>query len=152
MIAAIVVPRMYSNILVPTDGSDHAERGVEHGIDLAAEHDATLHVLFVVDEKVYGSTPALSSYEVALEQLAEDAEDLIGDIVEEAVEHDLETTAVVRRGVPHEEILAYTAANEVDAIVMGKRGAAGEPEEGAHHLGSVTDRVLRGSDVPVTPV
>jgi nucleotide-binding universal stress UspA family protein len=152
MIANDVVLPMYSNILVPTDGSEHAERGVEHGIDLAAEHDATLHVLFVVDEKVYGSTPALSSYEAALEQLAEDAEDLIGDIVEDAIEHGIDTTATVRRGVPHEEILAYTAGNEVDAIVMGKRGAAGAPDEGSHHLGSVTDRVLREADVPVTPV
>jgi len=143
---------MYSNILVPTDGSEHAERGVEHGMDLAAEHGATLHVLFVVDEKVYGSTPALSSYEASLEKLADEAEDLVGDIVEDAIEHGIETTTAVRRGVPHEEILEYVAANDIDAIAMGKRGASGEPTEGSHHLGSVTDRVLREADVPVTPV
>ncbi|WP_256300768.1 universal stress protein [Haloarchaeobius salinus] len=143
---------MYSSILVPTDGSEHAERGIEHGMDLAAEHGATLHVLFVVDENVYGSTPALSSYEAALERLADDAEDLVGDVVEDAIEHGIETTTAVRRGVPHQEILTYASENDIDAIVMGKRGASGEPGEGPHHLGSVTDRVLRGSEVPVTPV
>ncbi|WP_029601862.1 universal stress protein [Halococcus hamelinensis] len=140
---------MYSHILVPTDGSEHAYRGVERGLELAQEHDAHLHVLFVVDESVYGSTPALSSYEAFLENVADMAEDLVEDIVEDATEQGIDSTMSVLRGVPYKEILKYPELHEIDLIVMGKRGATGvEPP----HIGSVTDRVLREADIPVIPV
>ena len=140
---------MYRNILVPTDGSDHAERGVEHGLELAVEHDAQLHVLFVIDETVYGSTPALSSYELFMDEMADEAEEIAEDIIEDATERGIDATMSVLRGVPHETILQYVADNDVDLVVMGKRGATGvEPP----HVGSVTDRVLGSADVPVIPV
>lgn len=134
---------------MPTDGSDHAERGVDHAIDFADEHDATLHALFVVDENVYGETPALSSYEVALDRLAADAEDVVDDVADRAARHGLDTETAVRRGDPHEEIVDYAEEHDVDAIVMGKRGAAGD---GHSRIGSVTERVIQRADVPVTPV
>lgn len=140
---------VYENVLVPTDGSDNAERGIAHAIDLAAETGAHLHVLFVVDETVYGSDTGLSSYEAYIEKVADDAEDLVESVVEEATERGVESTTSVLRGTPHEEILDYAEAQSVDLIVMGKRGATGGT---VPHVGSVTDRVLRGATVPVMPV
>ena len=140
---------MYDKVLVPTDGSDHADRGVDYGMTLAAENDAQLHVLFVVDESVYGTTPALSSYEAFLEELEEQAEDLTEDAVEEATERGIDVTVSVRRGVPHDAICTYADAEGIDVIVMGKRGAGGVERP---HLGSVTNRVLRQAPVPVVPV
>src|SRR6056297_3084298 len=40
---------MYDHILVPTDGSDHAERAADHAALLAEAFDATVHLLTVVD-------------------------------------------------------------------------------------------------------
>jgi nucleotide-binding universal stress UspA family protein len=140
---------MYDNVLVPTDGSDHAARGVDYGMDLAASNGAQLHILFVVDESVYGATPALSSYEAFLEEVGDRAEAMTEDIVEEATERGLDTTVSVRRGVPHDSICRYAEQEDIDVIVMGKRGAAGVQ---APHIGSVTNRVLRQAPVPVIPV
>jgi nucleotide-binding universal stress UspA family protein len=140
---------MYQKSLVPTDGSEYAARGVEHGVDLAEEHGARLHVLFVVDETVYGSTPAFSSYEAYLDEIADEAEELVEDTVEDATERGIDSTTSVLRGVPHEAILEYADRREIDLIVMGKRGATGIR---APHMGSVTDRVLREAEVPVVPV
>jgi len=140
---------VYDNILVPTDGSDHAARGVDHALDLAAAHGARLHVLFVVDETVYGTTPAFSSYEAFLEDVAEEAEEMAEDVVETATERGIDATMSVRRGVPHAAICDYADDQDVDVIVMGKRGAAGVE---APHFGSVTNRVLREATVPVIPV
>jgi nucleotide-binding universal stress UspA family protein len=140
---------MYHDILVPTDGSEHAERGIERGLELAVDHDARLHVLLVVDESVYGSTPGFSSYEAYLEGVADDAEDVVEDVVEDATERGVDSTTSVRRGVPHETILEYVDENDVDLVVMGKRGAAGVESP---HIGSVTDRVLRECPVEVIPV
>ncbi len=139
---------MYENVLAPTDGSDNAARGIAHAVDLAAETDAHLHVLFVVDETVYGSSTGLSSYEAYLEKVADDAEDLVETVVEEATERGVESTTSVVRGTPHEEILDYADARDIDLIVMGKRGETG----GTTHVGSVTDRVLRRATMPVLPV
>ncbi|MDS0279526.1 universal stress protein [Halomicroarcula sp. S1AR25-4] len=140
---------MYENILVPTDGSDDAERGIEHAMDLAEDHGAHLHVLFVVDETVYGTTPAFSSYEAFLEEIADEAEDLVEDVVETATERGIESTTSVLRGLPHEVILEYADDHDIDLVVMGKRGAAGVE---APHMGSVTDRVIRAAAVPVVPI
>jgi len=140
---------MYENVLVPTDGSDHADRGVEHALDLAAAHGARLHVLFVVDETTHGTTPALSSYEAFLEDVSEQAEEIAEEVVEDATERGVDATMSVRRGVPHEVILRYADDEDIDIVVMGKRGATGVE---APHLGSVTNRVLRGASIPVMPV
>lgn len=140
---------MYRNVLVTTDGSDHAERGVEHALDLAERYDATVHVVYVVDERRHGSTPAMSSYEAALERVEEEGEEVAEDVVEEANERDLPVTMSILRGVPHEEILGYVDAHDVDLVVMGRRGAGGV---GRPHLGSVTDRVIREASIPVMPV
>ena len=40
---------MCAEILVPTDGSDASMAGVEQDVELAAEFDATVHFLHVVD-------------------------------------------------------------------------------------------------------
>ena len=40
---------MYDQLLFPTDGSDGAEAVTDDVLDIAAAHDATLHVLNVAD-------------------------------------------------------------------------------------------------------
>jgi len=46
---------MYDSILLPTDASAGMDRAIEHAIDAAAQYDATLHVLYVVDTDAYGT-------------------------------------------------------------------------------------------------
>lgn len=149
MLVEFVRADMYEKILVPTDGSENADRGIAHALDMAVEHDAEIHVLFVVDEGVYGGSPATSSYELALEKIADEAEDVAEEVAEEATERGIDSTTSIRRGKPADEILRYVEDHEVDVVVMGKRGA-GDP--GKFRLGSVTERVLSGTDVPVVPV
>jgi len=43
---------MYTDILLSTDGTVASEQAESHAIDLAAAHDANLHVLYVVDQEV----------------------------------------------------------------------------------------------------
>ncbi|RLM77757.1 universal stress protein, partial [Halobellus sp. Atlit-38R] len=44
---------MYSEILVPTDGSRAAERAIDHALNLAETYDARIHALYVVDTSIY---------------------------------------------------------------------------------------------------
>jgi len=55
----------------------------------------------------------------------------------------------IAQGVPVREILAYSAAHGIDLVVMGTRGRTGADRA---VLGSVAERVVRRSDVPVLTV
>ena len=58
---------MYSEILVPTDGSPASDAAIDHAIDLADRYDARLHALYVVDGAAYSSLEA--GAEVVVEAL-----------------------------------------------------------------------------------
>jgi nucleotide-binding universal stress UspA family protein len=44
-----IIEIMFEEILFPTDGSDGAAFAFDHVLDLAARHDATVHILNVAD-------------------------------------------------------------------------------------------------------
>lgn len=140
---------MYRNILIPTDGSTGAHRGVEHGLELAGEHDATVHALHVVDQRIYGETPALSSSELYLEELESRGEVILSELVAAATERDLEVVSTTRRGRPDEVISSYVDEHDVDLVVMGMHGTGGRDRP---DIGSVTERVLQHCRAPVIPV
>ena len=52
-------------------------------------------------------------------------------------------------GRPHWEIINYAEANQEDLIVMSTRGQSGPSR---WLMGSVSDRVVRGANVPVVMV
>lgn len=140
---------LYRNVLVPTDGSMGARRGMEHALDIAERYRATVHVLHVVDERSVGDTPALSSDELAFEKMEERGHEFMDEVATAADGRGLEAVCSCRRGRPDDEILAYVDRNEVDLIVMGMHGQAKSTRP---HLGSTTDRVMHASRVPVLAV
>ena len=134
---------MFENVLIPTDGSDPARKAMETGIDLAAEHDATVHGLYTVEP-----TYAAESGQVT-ETLQRKGERIVSDVAEAAEARGLAAVTEVWTGTPHEEILDYAAENDIDVIVMGTHGRTGL---GRYLLGSVTQKVVRLSEVPVLTV
>jgi nucleotide-binding universal stress UspA family protein len=143
---------MYDTVLFPTDGSKGSERAAESAVETAAAHGATLHVLHVVDEDVYKAYSGdeyvhdREGLESALEQEGRDAVD---DVADEAREAGVEVVTTVEHGTPHDDILTYADDHDVDIIIMGTKDRTGEYRQ---LLGSVTDRVVRTSSVPVTVV
>lgn len=138
---------MYQGILVPTDGSPEADPAVEHALDLAERYDATLHVLYVVDTN---ALPLDAHAQLIFEYLEEQGRQSEADIVDRAEERGVESVVgEVAEGSPHEAILEYVEDNDIDLVVMGTHGRRGIDR---YLLGSVTERVLRGADVPVLTV
>lgn len=140
---------MIESVLIPTDGSKGAERGVEHALEIAENYDATLHVLYTVDERTHGQTPALSSDEIYLEKKEEEGDEVIDEVVAEAGERDVETRTACVRGFPHETIVEYATGHDIDLVVMGVHGTRARRRPPA---GSVTERVIRDSSCQVLPV
>jgi len=135
---------MHDVILVATDGSEPAERAVEHAFELGTASDATVHVISIVDTKRYGE-PALSSAELVLDEFDDRAQSLLSEIAEQAEDHDIELVTECTHGEPHAEILAYADDVDADVLVLGRQGIS----QTGHHIGSVSDRVVDGSDRPV---
>lgn len=148
---------MYDTVLIPTDGSDPANRAAEHGFELAEQHDATVHLLFVVELPNQGLGSAYGGIEggfpihdkEVLPALEEQAESLTDDLAERADAFDLDARTAVRSGMAPEELLQYSDDHSADLIVMGTHGRRGVERV---LLGSVTERVIRTADVPVLVV
>ncbi|WP_254543149.1 universal stress protein [Halomarina pelagica] len=139
---------MFDHILVPTDGSDEAERAVDEAIALAAASDATIHALYVVDVRSY-STLSEESWMTVQEAVEDAGERAVERIETRAKGEGLRVTTTLEPGVPHSVILDYAERNDVDLIVMATHGRTGL---GHVLLGSVTEKVVRGSPVPVLTV
>lgn len=134
----------FEDILVPTDGSDCASAAADLAIALAAASDATLHVVNVVDLGVVWGDMDTGTVLEALEAAGQRALD---SVIERADAADVSTVeASVINGTPYRAIDTYAEENDADCIVMGTHGRTGLDR---YLLGSVTERVIRLSDVPV---
>ncbi|WP_049899118.1 universal stress protein [Halococcus agarilyticus] len=138
---------MYDRILVPTDGSPGADRVADHAAELAAIHDAELHAIYVVNTAGYAGLPA----DTAIEGLGTMLHDQGKAALDRAAERvgDVPFERVLVDGTPSAEIVEYAEGEECDLIVMGTHGRGGIDRL---LLGSVAERVVRTSSVPVLTV
>lgn len=140
---------MYDTLLVPTDGSEHARRATEHALSVARAFDATVHLVTVVDiESEAGLFSAGGVSDEFIERHKDQARETVADLEALAEPGDDVRTAVVE-GKISEEILNYADENDADLVFMGTHGRTGLNR---YVTGSVTERVVRLSDVPVFTV
>jgi nucleotide-binding universal stress UspA family protein len=140
---------MYDDILVPTDGSEGTDKAAEHALDIAEKYDATAHVVYVVNTSAYSTLPADSNWESITAALEDEGKEATGEIVERMHDADVDAVPSVEEGIPHKTILEYADNNDIDLIVMGTHGKSGLDRL---LLGSVTEKVVRASEVPVLTV
>ena len=138
---------MYDRILVPTDGSAEVDPVVEHAAELARTHDAELHAIYVVNSAGYAGLPTDSTIEGLGSMLDEQGEDALDRAEEHANGAAVERVLV--EGSPSSEIVEYAENEGCDLIVMGTHGRGGIDRL---LLGSVAERVVRTSPVPVLTV
>ena len=138
---------MYDEILVPTDGSETSRRAIERAVDLASKYGARIHALYVVDTTVYSTLE--TGAEMVLEALEEEGEAAVRTVEDAATAAGVEVVTEVTEGNAHDAIMEYAADSGADLIVMGTHGRTGLDR---YLLGSVTERVVRTSDVPVLTV
>jgi nucleotide-binding universal stress UspA family protein len=143
---------MYDRILLSTDGTVASAEAESHAIDLAATHDAALHVLYVVDESVvtaYSGDEYVDEAEGPEHGLEELGQETLAEIKSAAADAGVDVVEAMQHGQPAETIVEYADDNDLDLIVLGTKR---RPEEYRALLGSVTDRVLRLTHRPATVV
>ncbi|MFB6227515.1 MAG: universal stress protein [Halobacteriales archaeon] len=136
---------MYDRILVPTDGSAGSRAVIEHAADLAEIHGATLYALYVVNTTSYASFSVESTWEGIGDMLREEGEEALG-VVESIAGGRVPVETQIMEGSPSRKIVHHAEREDCDLIAMGTHGRGGIDRL---LLGSVAERVVRSSDVPV---
>jgi len=144
---------MYRNLLVATDGSELAARGVEHAAALAAGLGAALTIVTVSEpwnaamtdpSGLVGLDGFLQNYRAAAQA---GAEDVLASALQVAARHGVDaTTLFVAEQPPADAILETAAARGIDLLVMASHGRRGL---GRLLLGSQTQAVVARSELPV---
>jgi nucleotide-binding universal stress UspA family protein len=146
---------MYKKILVPLDGSKISEGSLPHVKAIALGCSVPEVVLFMVVEPLLNPEAAVDVQAgrelIAQVEKENKAKDLayIDGVSDSLKKEGISAVAVLQDGKPAEEILAYAGKNGVDLIIMNTHGRSGVSR---WILGSVAERVVRHSPVPVLMV
>ena len=140
---------LYDRILVPTDGSEEGELAVCHALDLAAVHGASVRAIYVVDTARYAGMPMETTWEGVGDLLYDDGEAALETVCELAADRGVDVETSVVDGSPSREIITHAERTGCDLVVMGTHGRGGIDRL---LLGSVAEKVVRGSSIPVLTV
>lgn len=138
-----VVVNMYKNILLPVDGSEHAAEIVHHAAELAQWTKATIEVLFVADTTQDSVTVVEANL---VDTLVQEGEDIVADVANTLKSLGVDYGTDVVQGSPAPTIVDYAERYDHDLIVLPTHGRTGLSR---YLLGSITEKVVRLSDVPV---
>lgn len=157
---------MYTNVLVPFDGSESANKALAAAIEMGAGPvNVDLTVLLVTNSnseetsfkvamRMAGATKDECDkldvmHDNALAAYKEQMRERISKFFE-SIPENIDVKIVVKKGAPREVICDYAndEENAIDCIVMGRRGLGGIRAS----LGSVSTAVLRNTDLPVMVV
>jgi len=138
-------------ILWPTDFSNSAEKALDQVVSLTEKYQAEIHVLYVIEDLAhqaqwYGAieeSHAKKLSDFSMKTARQKLDQICGKYLNGCplyIRH-------VSIGDPAREILKLIEAEKMDMVVMASRGANGQ-----FPFGSVAEKVVRNSTVPVLTV
>ena len=138
---------MFSNILIPIDGSEYADKAFRYALNLAEKYKSKVTLIYVVQRPVF----AYTEYEAqavleSIKGLEEEGKEILKRGKKIAEGFNIETTSKMLKGDPSEEILRLIDEERIDLIVIGSRGLS---RVKAFFLGSVSDKVSHHATCPV---
>jgi nucleotide-binding universal stress UspA family protein len=141
-------PMPCQRILVPLDGSDVAEQILPSAVSIAQAFGADM-ILFQVPI-VYVSGSLIGEWYLPFQGVIataeRDAQTYLDRVACRLREQRVNVSTATQIGAVAESIIGYAEANRIDLIAMCTHGRTGR---GRWTLGSVADRVLRGSSMPI---
>jgi nucleotide-binding universal stress UspA family protein len=145
---------MYQHILISTDGSEIAQKGVDHGLAVAKALRAKVTIIMVAESlfPLGGGNSGVSAtaYLEYTEYQREGAVKVLTSAKEAADRAGVEAdTVLLESNLPAEAIVETATTRNCDLIAMSPHGRRGLSRL---ILGSVTSEVLANSPVPVLVV
>jgi nucleotide-binding universal stress UspA family protein len=138
---------MYKKMLIPLDGSELAEIVLSYATELTGRLDLDVSLLHICEPTGSDSQFMCRSY---IERVAEKVRDGFKEAQPSTAPSSglkkIEVTGNVVTGHPAEEIIRFAKDDNVDFILMATHGRSGIRRWA---MGSVADKVLRASPVPI---
>lgn len=135
---------MYKTIILTLDRSSLAEQAIPHAVALGHAFGATIEVVAVVPVVLDQEGLTMGAASLELEQAQ--FEEYLPGVITRLREEGLTVNHQIRQGDVAEEILRHVDETRAHLIVMSTHGRSGL---GRWVYGSIADRVLRHSPVPV---
>lgn len=135
---------MYEKILLPTDGSTYADQEVDR-VEKLIDKDGEVIVLSVAGRLTSSAFQSRKKVKKVNEKLKKDAQRFVDNMAAK-FDDDINVKKMVVTGFAAETIIKVAESEGVDLIVISASG-----KSGIHKfvLGSVTEKVLKNSDVDV---
>lgn len=145
-----------NKILLPTDGSENAERAGEYAISLSNISGADIIVLNVIDTYYLDALPQQDLRDSLDKELRADGKRAVEKFKTKLEESQCEGMCtninfkvLIKEGKPADVILKTIEEEGVDQVIIGKSGKHGLER---FLLGQTTDRVVRDAKVPVNVI
>jgi nucleotide-binding universal stress UspA family protein len=138
-------------ILWPTDFSDNSGHALPYVASLGEKYQTEVHVLYVIPE-LANHEPWYGEFDQSHIDKIHDwerkkAEERLNEICEKHLEGCPLYIRHIAMGDPAEEILKLVEKEKVDMVVMASHG-----RKGHFHFGSVAEKVVKNSPVPIITV
>lgn len=133
---------MFTNILVPVDGSDNSYRALDAALVLAEKLGSNITVIHVMEQipiTHIGSEKLLSEL---LEAYKKENQNILSKCSEIATQKGLNLKTLLLQGNPASVILDYSKKEKFDLLIMGSRGLGKFKEL---ILGSVSGKIVHHS-------
>ena len=130
---------MFSNILVPVDGSKFDTESINTAIEIASKFNSSITAVHVLHEF------SLSSYS----DDEDNGDEILKKVTEKAKLKDINVIEHLITGDPLRDMETIIRKSNADLIVINSCGKDSLKEEGPrNYLGSVVSRVIKTSTIP----
>ncbi|MDI9624470.1 MAG: universal stress protein [Methanothermobacter sp.] len=126
---------MFKRIMVPTDGSEQAQKAENIAIELAEKLDARVIAVHIMDEKL------IYPFEV----LEEEGKNILAKVQEKGKRKGVKVDEILIYGNPIHDMKKIAERSKADLIIMG-HGKSGLEK---FLMGSVAENTLKNVKIPV---
>ena len=133
---------MFTNILVPIDGSDNSYRALDAALLLSEKLGSNITVIHVMEEVPITHIGSEKMLNELLKAYKKENQDILLKCTEIANQKGLTIKTLLLQGNPASAILDYNKKEKFDLVIMGSRGLGKFKEL---ILGSVSSKIMHHS-------
>ncbi len=140
---------MSERLLVPYDGSEPAKDALEYALEKFPDADVTALYVVPVPDGYWAAFQDPEDRVPGAERGREDGRDILDEAVDIAADRGRDLDTEIATGKPDQEIVELATTDDYETVVIGSHG---RERMARIMLGSVAEKVVRRSPVPVIVV